>query len=69
MRYVWLAIIAISLGPVALVGLFANPLVFVLLGPEGWRDRMTRLSPYRRWLLFSVAVCAVATAVYATEYG
>jgi hypothetical protein len=68
-QYVWLAIIAVSLGPVALVGFFANPLVFILLGPEGWRDRMARLHPYRWWLVFSVAVCAFATAVYAVKYG
>jgi hypothetical protein len=68
-RYVWLAIIAVSLGPVALVGLFANPLSFVVLGPDRWRDRVRTLIPYRRWLLLSVAVCAVATAVYAVRYG
>ena len=69
MRYVWLTIIAVSLGPVALVGFYANPLVFVLLGPDAWRDHLTRIHPYRWWLLFSVAVCGFATAVYAVRYG
>jgi hypothetical protein len=30
-RYVWLAIIAVGLLPVALLGFFANPLVFIVL--------------------------------------
>ena len=69
MQYVWLAIIAVSLVPVALVAFFANPLVFILLGADTWRDRMRRLAPYRWWLVFSVAVCAFATAVYTVKYG
>jgi hypothetical protein len=68
-RFVWLAILAVSLVPVALVGLLANPLVFLVLGPDAWRERVQRLRPYRWWLLFSIAVCAFATAVYAAAYG
>ncbi|HZQ65407.1 MAG TPA: hypothetical protein VFA66_09315 [Gaiellaceae bacterium] len=69
MCHVWLAIIAISLGPVVLAGSFANPLVFLVLGPERWREQVSRLHPYRRELLFSIAVCAFATAIYAGTYG
>ncbi len=69
MRYIWLAVIAVSLGPVALAAFFANPLIFMLLGPEAWHDRVTRVLPYRWWILFSIAVCAFATAVYALKYG
>lgn len=69
MRYIWLAIIAVSLVPVALVAFFANPLVFIVLGPETWRERVARLAPYRWWLVFSIAVCAFATTVYGVKYG
>jgi hypothetical protein len=69
MRFVWLGIIAASLVPVAVVCLLANPFVYLMLGPERWREQMARLIPYRRRLLFSVAVCAFATAVYAASYG
>jgi hypothetical protein len=41
-RYVWLAIIAVGLLPVALLGFFANPLVFIVLGSEEWRARLMR---------------------------
>jgi hypothetical protein len=69
MRYAWLAIIAVSLAPVAVVAFFANPLVFVLLGPEVWRHRLAHLHPHRRRLAFCVAVCAFATTVYGVRYG
>ena len=68
MRYAWLAIIAVSLAPVALLALLANPVVFFALGPDAWRERVARLHPYRGWLVFSLLVCAFATAVYATTY-
>jgi EamA domain-containing membrane protein RarD len=68
-RYVWLAIIAVCLLPVALIGFFANPLVFIVLGSEEWRERLTRLYPYRWWFGLSLIVCAVATAVYGVRYG
>jgi hypothetical protein len=69
MQFVWLAIVAVSLVPVAVVGFFANPLVFLVSGPERWREQMTRLRPYRRWLLLSIVVCGFATALYAARYG
>lgn len=69
MRIIWLAIIAASLVPVAVVGLLANPLVFLVLGPEAWREWLARTRPYRRWLLLSVAICGFATAVYVARYG
>ncbi len=69
MRYVWLAIIAVSLLPVALLGSFANPLVFIVLGSEEWRARLMRLYPYRWWFGLSLVVCAVAMVVYGVKYG
>ena len=69
MQYVWLAIIALSLVPVALVGFMLNPLVFWALGPEAWRDRLIRLHPHRWWFLFFLAVFGTATTVYAVRYG
>ena len=69
MQYVWLAIIALSLVPVALVGFTLNPLVFWALGPEAWRDRLIRLHPYRWWFVFLLAVVGTATTVYAVRYG
>jgi EamA domain-containing membrane protein RarD len=68
-RYLWLAIIAVSLLPVALLGFFANPLVFIVLGSEEWRARLMRLDPYRWWFGLSLAVCAVAMVVYGVKYG
>ena len=69
MQYVWLAIIALSIVPVALVGFMLNPLVFWALGPEAWRDRLIRLHPYRWWFVFFLAVFATATTAYAVRYG
>jgi hypothetical protein len=68
-RVVWLAIMAVSFVPVALLGFFANPLLFLILGPESWRERLMRLYPFRWWLGLSLAVCAFATAVYGATYG
>jgi hypothetical protein len=68
-QYVWLAIIALSLVPVALVGFMLNPLVFWALGPEAWRDRLIRLHSYRWWFVFFLAVFGTATTVYAVRYG
>jgi hypothetical protein len=67
-RYVWLAIIAVSLAPTLVAGFFANPLAFLLLGPDVWRDRVARLLPYRWWILLSLLVCALATTVYGIAY-
>jgi hypothetical protein len=58
-QYVWLAIIALSLVPVALMGFMLNPLVFWALGPEAWRDRLIRLHPYRRLFVFFLAACCL----------
>ncbi len=69
MQYAWLAIIALSLVPVALVGFMLNPLVFWALGPEAWRDRLVRLHPYRWWFVLFLAVFGTATTVYAVRYG
>ncbi len=64
MRYALLAIIAVSLAPLALASLLLNPLVFILLGPEAWRDSMRRLYPHRWQIVVSCAICALATATY-----
>lgn len=69
MQYVWVAIIALSLAPVTLVGFMLNPIVFLVLGPEVWRDRLSRLRPYRWWLLAAVVAFGTATTVYAHRYG
>lgn len=69
MRYLWLVIIALSLVPVAVVGLMLNPFVFWALGPEAWQDRLTRLNPYRWWLVFFLAVFGIATTVYTVRCG
>jgi hypothetical protein len=67
-RYVWLAIIGVTLAPVALVAFLANPIVVIVLGPEAWRERVGRLYPYRWWLGSSLVICAIATAVWAVSY-
>ena len=69
MQYIWLAIIGISLAPVAIVALLANPLVVLTLGVDAWQARLARLHPYRWWICFSILVCAFATTVYAIRYG
>jgi hypothetical protein len=63
-RYVWLGVIAISGVPVLYVAWLANPLVVVLLGVDGWRDRFAKLYPHRWWILLSILVCALSAAVY-----
>jgi hypothetical protein len=68
-RYVWIAIIAVSAAPLVYVGWLANPLVLALFGPEWWRDRVTRLYPYRWWILFAILVCAFSVAIYVANYG
>jgi len=69
LQYVWLAIIALSLVPVTLMGFMLNPLVFWALGPEAWRDRLIRLHPYRWWFVFFLAVLGTVMTVYAVRYG
>jgi hypothetical protein len=68
MRYVWIALIAASGAPLVCVAWLANPLAFILLGLEGWLDRIARLHPYRWWILFLILVCAFSVAVYAVRY-
>ncbi len=69
MRYLWLAIIALSLVPVAFVGFLLNPITLWVLGPEVWKERLTRLHPYRWWFAASLAVLAVAMFAYGLTYG
>jgi hypothetical protein len=69
MRYVWLAIIAISLVPVAGAVVLLNPLVLFTIGVSAWRERLVRLYPYRWWIAFAVGVCAFSTAVYSIRWG
>lgn len=66
--YFWLAVIAISIVPVAAASLLLNPLVFLVIGPEKWREQLMRLSPYRWWIAASLVALALATMVYATHY-
>jgi hypothetical protein len=67
-RYVWIAIIAISAAPLLYVGWLANPLVVVVLGVDQWRERTARLYPYRWWILLVILVCAFSVAVYTASY-
>jgi EamA domain-containing membrane protein RarD len=68
-RYVWLAIIGISLIPVAIAGFFLNPLMLFAIGVTAWRERLVRVHPYRWWIAFAVGVCAFSTAVYSIRWG
>jgi len=45
-----------------------NPILLILFGVEGWRDRMMWLCPYRWWILVSLVVCASSAAVYKVSY-
>jgi hypothetical protein len=67
-RYVWIAIIAVSAAPLAYVAWLANPLSFILFGAEWWRDRIARVYPYRWWILFLIVVCGFSVAVYTASY-
>jgi hypothetical protein len=67
-RFVWIAIIAASAGPLLYVAWLANPLVIVLFGLAWWLDRVARLYPYRWWILFLIFVCAFSVAVYTVSY-
>jgi hypothetical protein len=51
------------------VAWLADPLVVVLLGVDGWRDRFAQLYPHRWWILLLILVCAFSVAVYTTGYG
>lgn len=68
MRYFWLAVIAVSVVPAAVASVLLNPLVFLLLGAEVWRERLSRVYPYRWWIAASLVALATATTVYGTKY-
>ncbi len=68
MRYFWLAVIAVSIVPAAVASVLLNPLVFLLLGAEVWREQLSRVSPYRWWIAASLVALATATTVYGTTY-
>lgn len=68
MGYFWLAVIAVSIVPAAAASLLLNPLVFLVLGPEKWREQLVRVSPYRWWIAASLVTMALATTMYATHY-
>jgi hypothetical protein len=68
MRYVWLAILVVSFVPVALASLLLNPFVYLLLGPNVWRERVARLYPYRWWIGASLFALALSATVYATQF-
>jgi hypothetical protein len=67
-RYVWIAIIAVSAVPLLYVAWLANPLAIVLFGMEWWLDRVERVYPYRWWILSLILVCAISVAVYMDSY-
>jgi hypothetical protein len=68
MRYFWLTVIALSVIPAGVAALFLNPLVFLALGPDAWREQLRRLHPFRWWILSSVLALALSTTVYAAQY-
>lgn len=68
MRYFWLAVIAVSVVPSALASILLNPLVFLLLGPDAWREQLARLHPYRWWIVASLLALVMATTIYTTKY-
>jgi hypothetical protein len=69
MRYFWLAVIALSLLPSAVASVLLNPLVFLLLGPDAWREQLERVRPYRWWIAASLLTLSLASGVYGVRYG
>ena len=69
MQIVWLVIIAAAAAPLVGVGLLLNPLVYFALGRDRWRAQLERLYPYRRAVVFLLAVCAFSVAVYTARWG
>ena len=69
MRYLWLAIIALSGIPVVVFAAYFSPWLILLVGVDGWLERLARLRPYRWWLLLALAVCAFSAVVYVARYG
>ncbi len=68
MQYFWLAVIAVSIVPSAVASFYFNPIVFLLLGPDAWREQVARLHPYRWWIVVSLLALALATTIYGTKY-
>jgi len=67
-QYFWLAVIAVSIVPVAVASFLLNPLTFLLLRPDAWREQLARVYPYRWWIVASLVALTVATTVYGTRY-
>jgi hypothetical protein len=65
----WLVIIAAAAAPLVVVGLLLNPFVYLAVGRDRWRAQLERLYPYRRAVLFLLAVCAFSVAVYTARWG
>jgi hypothetical protein len=68
MRYFWLTVIGVSIAPSAVASVLLNPLVFLLLGPDAWREQLARFYPYRWWIVASLFALAMATTIYGTKY-
>lgn len=69
MRYAWIAIIGLSGLPVVVLGAYFSPWLILLVGVDGWLERIGALRPYRWWLLLSLAVCAFSSTVYVARFG
>ena len=69
MRYVWLAIIGVSLVPVAFVSVVLNPLVLLLIGVDAWQERVARFRPYRWAFTAAIAALGIGVSVYSAKYG
>jgi len=65
---VWLCLIVLSAVPTAAASLLLNPVVFLVLGPDAWRENVARLQPYRWWLGAAIVALCLSTTVYATTY-
>jgi hypothetical protein len=69
MEWFWLAVMGVSLAPIAVVSFVLNPIVLVVLGPDVWRSRLVALRPYAWWIAASFVACALATVVFGARYG
>jgi hypothetical protein len=68
-RYVWLAVIGLSLVPVAFVSIVLNPLVFLMIGADVWHERVARFRPYRWAFTAAIAALGIGVSVYSAKYG
>jgi hypothetical protein len=66
--YFWLAVIVVSVVPAAVASFYLNPLAFLVLGPDAWREQVSRLYPYRWWIVASLLTLALSTTIYGTKY-